>query len=100
MGRTNYLGISGCGSARGAGALVAAGNDGVLTNRSAWALGKIPDGTSNTLMFGEACGRTYDSNPATPNLLDIGIMGGACNPTAFGLKAGGPTCNTYQFSSY
>ena len=66
MSRNNYFGCGGLG--RGAGGLLTDPNgvqvdmgkfDGVYTSRSRWSLGQVSaqDGTSNTLMYGEACGR-------------------------------------------
>jgi prepilin-type N-terminal cleavage/methylation domain-containing protein/prepilin-type processing-associated H-X9-DG protein len=64
LGYTNYLGV--CGS-RGTGSMGTNGSSetfhpwyrrytGIFNNRSKVSLGQIPDGTSNTLMFGEAIG--------------------------------------------
>jgi prepilin-type N-terminal cleavage/methylation domain-containing protein len=66
MGRNNYFGCGGLG--RGSGGIMLDPNgiqtdigkfEGVYTSRSRWSLGQISalDGTSNTLMYGEACGR-------------------------------------------
>jgi prepilin-type N-terminal cleavage/methylation domain-containing protein/prepilin-type processing-associated H-X9-DG protein len=57
QGRTNYVGCGGLGAA----AYGSSGDTykGVFTSRSSWSLGQISglDGTSNTLMYGETCGR-------------------------------------------
>ena len=63
LGKTNYVGVMG---ACGAGAVTSSPSDGpganlsryegIFTNRSTTKLEAIPDGTSNTLMFGEGLG--------------------------------------------
>jgi prepilin-type N-terminal cleavage/methylation domain-containing protein/prepilin-type processing-associated H-X9-DG protein len=60
LGRTNYAGVAG---AYGANATVGLGNgrkasdyEGIFGNRTKLILSAIPDGTSNTLMFGEGLG--------------------------------------------
>jgi prepilin-type N-terminal cleavage/methylation domain-containing protein/prepilin-type processing-associated H-X9-DG protein len=52
LGQTNYLGVAGA-AARGTSTFWSR-YEGILTNRSANSLDRIPDGTSNTLLFGEA----------------------------------------------
>jgi len=92
LGRTNYLG-----SAGGAGLTGAANWDrwqGVFTNRSKNSFRNIPDGSSNTLLFGEAVGGKKPGDDVTTyafSWVGCGAMG-----TAWGLeKAEG----WYQFSS-
>jgi prepilin-type N-terminal cleavage/methylation domain-containing protein len=61
MGRTNYLGVGGLGHGIGTNQPY----EGIFTSHSKWTLGQIAalDGTSNTLMYGEACGRqAFDGN--------------------------------------
>jgi prepilin-type N-terminal cleavage/methylation domain-containing protein len=61
MGRCNYLGVGGLGHGIG----INQPYEGVYTSHSKWSLGQLAalDGTSNTLMYGEACGReAYDGN--------------------------------------
>jgi prepilin-type N-terminal cleavage/methylation domain-containing protein/prepilin-type processing-associated H-X9-DG protein len=58
--------------------------EGIFTNRSANKLGSIPDGTSNTLMFGETLGgfdpTTYSRRITIMSWFGVGAMG-----TKFGL---------------
>jgi prepilin-type N-terminal cleavage/methylation domain-containing protein len=61
MGRSNYTGVGGLGHGVG----INQPYEGVYTSRSSWSQGQIAalDGTSNTLMYGEICGRQgYDGN--------------------------------------
>jgi prepilin-type processing-associated H-X9-DG protein len=61
MGRSNYTGVGGLGHGVG----INQPYEGVYTSRSSWSQGQIAalDGTSNTLMYGEICGREgYDGN--------------------------------------
>src|SRR5260370_19498113 len=54
FGRTNYVGVAG---AAGHGTMPFWSRyEGIFTNRSQTRLGDIADGTSNTLMYGEAMG--------------------------------------------
>jgi len=95
---TNYLGVGGGG--QGAGKLWSA-YQGVYTNRSEIKLNAIPDGTSNTLMYGEAAGRynPYANDPQLANAINISWFGGGALPTIWGL---GPAeiAPWYQFSSF
>src|SRR5262245_9092304 len=54
LGRTNYFGVSGA-AARGTDPFWSR-YEGIFTNRSENSLDRIPDGTSNTLLYGEALG--------------------------------------------
>jgi prepilin-type N-terminal cleavage/methylation domain-containing protein/prepilin-type processing-associated H-X9-DG protein len=62
LGKTNYTGVAGPGWNDGATYAPSAGGanynpyTGIYTNRSRVKLGAVPDGTSNTLMFGEGLG--------------------------------------------
>jgi prepilin-type N-terminal cleavage/methylation domain-containing protein/prepilin-type processing-associated H-X9-DG protein len=62
LGKTNYTGVAGPGWSDGATYAPSAGGanyrpyTGIYTNRSKVKLGAVPDGTSNTLMFGEGLG--------------------------------------------
>jgi len=93
FGRTNYLGVAG---------YIGLSNDtyrGLLYNRSKEALGAIPDGTSNTLLFGET---TAKGPPASgwqgvsPSWMAAGMF-----PTAWGIVAPTtlPDPYWYRFSS-
>jgi prepilin-type N-terminal cleavage/methylation domain-containing protein len=91
FGRTNYIGIAGF-----------AGQTwdtfkGAFTNRSAVKLGTIPDGTSNTWLFGE-----YSSKgPGAYNdPLSLQWMGASMMPTAWGIEAQQqPDSRWYELSS-
>jgi prepilin-type N-terminal cleavage/methylation domain-containing protein/prepilin-type processing-associated H-X9-DG protein len=106
FGLTNYLGV--CGS-RGAGSLgYINGSEqfdpyykrfaGIFDNRTQNSIGQIPDGTSNTLMFGETIGNDDGTTLYRYTWMSFGAMG-----TYRGL--GGPTANAQspvswgQFSS-
>ena len=99
-GHTNYVGVAGAlGAARevtNADAATCPGDfpstggvnlqryEGIFTNRSANKLGSIPDGTSNTLMFGETLG---GFDPMTPSrrIMEMSWFGVGALPTKFGL---------------
>jgi prepilin-type N-terminal cleavage/methylation domain-containing protein/prepilin-type processing-associated H-X9-DG protein len=85
MGRTNYLGVAGYfGTADPS-------FRGIFTDRSRLTLMTIQDGTSNTLLFGEAVGDSAQKIGYT-------WMGGGILPAAFGIPSGIPT-GWQQFSS-
>jgi prepilin-type N-terminal cleavage/methylation domain-containing protein len=88
LGRTNYLGVGGY---YGSGSF----NDnleGLLTNRRQANMARIPDGASNTLLFGEAIGDAPNSNTLSFTWMGVGFM-----VTAYGL--GPEPTQWYQFSS-
>jgi prepilin-type N-terminal cleavage/methylation domain-containing protein len=93
FGRTNYIGIAGYGVSSDA-------FKGAFHNRSRVALGNIPDGTSNTFLFGE-----YASKGTPPfagfQPVSLSWMGGGTMPTAWGLETppGGPDPRWYELSS-
>jgi prepilin-type N-terminal cleavage/methylation domain-containing protein/prepilin-type processing-associated H-X9-DG protein len=106
LGLTNYLGVSG---SRGSGTMgIINGTEqfdpyykryaGIFDNRTSNSIGQIPDGTSNTLMFGEALGNDDGTTLYRYTWMSFGAMG-----TYRGL--GGPTANVQspvswgQFSS-
>jgi len=87
FGRTNYVGVSGyLGNVAGYSAYV-----GPLHNRSKVPVGRIPDGTANTFLFGEALGDT-DRPPSTRNF-SLSWFGAGCLPNAWGLTV--PQWYTY-----
>ncbi len=91
IGRSNYAGVGGSGL----------GTDprfmwqGIYTNRKQLSLSQIVDGTSNTLMYGEACGQTYNGTAGFGDLCWFGV--GAL-PTTTGLGHG-HEAEVTQFSS-
>lgn len=97
LARTNYLGVAGAG--KGTGSWWAQW-EGVFTNRSTTKLNQIPDGTSNTLLYGESVGQAdYVDRQYIANAVDISWFGGGALPTAWGLDKGSDAY-WYQFSSY
>src|SRR5262249_8394182 len=91
LGRTNYAGIAGMvgrGTNTSVPGLIPNGGlskyEGLFTNRSQNSIDRIRDGTSNTLMFGEATGGTEGGCRS----LEYGAawMGFACFATAFGMS--------------
>src|SRR5579871_900965 len=58
--------------------------EGIFTNRSANKVGAIPDGTSNTLMFGETLGG-FDASTLSIRTLIMSWFGVGALPTKFGL---------------
>jgi prepilin-type processing-associated H-X9-DG protein len=107
FGYTNYLGV--CGS-RGTGTLGTVGGTeqfdpfyrryvGIFNNRSKVSLGRIPDGTSNTLLFGEAVGNDdLGANQFRYSWLGFGAM---CTVHGLGGPVATPTTaiSWGQFSS-
>lgn len=81
--------------------------EGIFTNRSNHKLGNIPDGTSNTLMFGEHIGGFYDQAPYIQRQFIMSWFGVGALPTKFGLGKPGfqfgnslPGASWPTFSSY
>jgi prepilin-type N-terminal cleavage/methylation domain-containing protein len=89
LGRTNYLGVAGY-FGSGPGFETSAG---LLTNRSRTSLAQVPDGTSNTLLFGEATGGA----PGAGSTLSYTWMGVGFVPTFHGLAISGAPWD--QFTS-
>jgi prepilin-type N-terminal cleavage/methylation domain-containing protein len=85
VGRTNYVGVAGYFGA------VYPPYEGPMSNRSFFKLSTIPDGSSNTLMFGEALGGSR-----TPRDFAFAWMGCGSLPTAWGLSE---TPQWYTFGS-
>lgn len=77
-GRTNYTGIQGSCGRNATMQDPVSGNqnlkqyEGLLTNRSTTRLAVVPDGTSNTLLFGEGLGSQYDTGAGTT----VGVFDG------------------------
>jgi prepilin-type N-terminal cleavage/methylation domain-containing protein/prepilin-type processing-associated H-X9-DG protein len=95
LGRTNYLGVAGCGSGTHP---FLKNYEGTYTNRSDHTLGQISqqDGTSNTLLYGETCGLTWES---PQDGKDICWMGAGSLGTYLGLQRG-RSASTIAFSSF
>jgi prepilin-type N-terminal cleavage/methylation domain-containing protein/prepilin-type processing-associated H-X9-DG protein len=102
LGRTCYLGVGGT-FGRGTQTtsfppdwpLPFSEYEGLLTNRSRNSLDKVPDGTSNTFLFGEATGgNLLNSNGLKYGFSWIGVGG---FPTFLGLSTSNP--EWFQFSS-
>jgi prepilin-type N-terminal cleavage/methylation domain-containing protein/prepilin-type processing-associated H-X9-DG protein len=81
--------------------------EGIFTNRSGNKMGAIPDGTSNTLMFGETLGGIDQNPPYTTRTIFNSWFGVGALPTKYGLGQPGqpagqnqPGANWYTFSSY
>jgi prepilin-type N-terminal cleavage/methylation domain-containing protein/prepilin-type processing-associated H-X9-DG protein len=103
-GHSNYAGVAGAlGSAKevtsadaatcpadfpSTGGVNLAQYEGIFTNRSATKVGAIPDGTSNTLMFGEMLGG-FDSTTPSLRTLIMSWFGVGALPTKFGLGVPG-----------
>jgi prepilin-type N-terminal cleavage/methylation domain-containing protein len=81
LGRTNYVGVAGP-FGRGTDPLTGP-YEGLFTNRSQNSLGRVPDGTRNTLMFGEGLGGVQDG----VRLYAYSWMGRGMCTTARGLHA-------------
>jgi hypothetical protein len=81
LGRTNYVGVAGM-FGRGTDPLTSP-YEGLFTNRSQNSLARVPDGTSYTLLFGEALGGVQDG----VRLYDSSWMGHGVSSTARGLHA-------------
>jgi prepilin-type N-terminal cleavage/methylation domain-containing protein/prepilin-type processing-associated H-X9-DG protein len=109
-GHTNYTGVAG---ALGSAAWVASADpntcpgdfpstggvnlklyEGIFTNRSSTKVGSIPDGTSNTLMFGETLGG-FDSTSLSTRALAMAWFGVGALGTKFGIgQPGLPSGNS------
>jgi prepilin-type N-terminal cleavage/methylation domain-containing protein len=106
FGITNYAGVAGLG--QGTSPLWSK-YAGMLTNRSQNKIAAIPDGSSNTLMFGELCGTQTTSaavitngvagTPTTPNEYNMNWIGVGSMYTRRGLGQG-RDAEWRQFSSY
>jgi prepilin-type processing-associated H-X9-DG protein len=95
LGRTNYMGVAGCGIGDHP---VLSKFDGIYTNRSEHTLGQLTvrDGTSNTLLYGETCGSKWESGP---DEADICWMAGGGLGSYLGLHHGRKAA-LISFSAY
>jgi len=97
MGRSNYLGVGG--ECRVYTDPLNYGKfKGLLTYQSKTAPGKVPDGTSNTMMFGEYAGGYigWGGSGGIPDGWSTGSWSAGFNYTCFGLcpgSSGGGNCN-------
>jgi hypothetical protein len=91
LGRTSYLGVGGA-LGRGTNAFLNK-YEGLFTNRSQNSLARIPDGASNTLLFGEVLGGL----PSGAKQYSACWMGVGAMPTIGGMQAVNPIW--YQYSS-
>lgn len=84
LAKTHYMGVAGCGLGRHP---EYGRYEGVFTNRTRNALhgGGIPDGTSNTLLYGEASATRWWGGPRT---LNVSWMAGGGLGTYRGLQSG------------
>ena len=82
LGRTHYVGVAGCGTGSHPAYNLFAG---IFTNRSKVSLAQITanDGTSNTLLYGEACGSQYQGSRF--ETIDLSWMGVSALGTYGGL---------------
>ena len=91
MGRTNYIGIAGRGT-------TIATYKGAFHARSKVSLGALPDGTSNTLFFGEYASKAAPATGWQP--VSLAWMTGGVMPTAWGLTPPpSPDVNWHMLSS-
>jgi hypothetical protein len=92
LGRTNYLGVGGA-FGRGTNATFDE-YEGLFTDRSQNSLDRIPDGASNTLLFGEILGgQSNGAKDYGAAWLGVGAM-----PTVGGMRPANPSW--FQYSSY
>jgi prepilin-type N-terminal cleavage/methylation domain-containing protein/prepilin-type processing-associated H-X9-DG protein len=83
LGRTNYMGVAGCGTGTDPSF---ARYEGIYTNRTEHPLASgVPDGTSNTLLYGEVAGSRWNSPPRSA---DICWLAGGGLGTYLGLRHG------------
>jgi prepilin-type N-terminal cleavage/methylation domain-containing protein len=95
-GLTNYLGVAG---SRGGQSVLGTADQawlqyvGLFENRSTNSLARVPDGTSNTLMFGEVLGEMGDVSPGS---VDLGLSwaGYGCQGTWRGFS--GPSTSSWS----
>jgi prepilin-type N-terminal cleavage/methylation domain-containing protein len=87
LGRTNYVAVAGM-AGHGTNPLYDR-YEGLFFNRSRNSLARVPDGTSTTLLFGEAVGGRNLADPPYPNGIKYSIswMGGGAIWTRFGLPS-------------
>ena len=83
LARTTYMGVAGCANGNHPSLSI---YEGIYTNRSTHSLAQlsVQDGTSNTLLYGEACGSQWDGSPK--NSMDICWMASGGLGTFGGLR--------------
>jgi hypothetical protein len=93
LGLTNYAGVGGAGKGI---SMRFQRWEGIYTNRGQITLSNIQDGTSNTMLYGESCGRVMRMTPTAR--ADLCWFGVGSLPTTTGLGQGQNAFND-QFSS-
>jgi len=96
LGRSDYAGCTGLG--RGTNATWSR-YDGIFVDRSPRKLEAISDGTSNTIMFSEACGRAWPSITDRFNVFAHSWVGTAAVSTGWGTR-NGKEAYVIQMSGY
>jgi prepilin-type N-terminal cleavage/methylation domain-containing protein len=86
LGRTDYVGCAGLG--RGNNPNGWAAYEGIFVNRNPKRLEAISDGTSNTIMFTEAAGRSWPATPDRFNRFAHSWVGSASISTGYGTRNG------------
>jgi len=93
---THYVGCAGLGKGNNP---TWSRYEGIFVDRSAKKVAAIPDGTSNTIMFVEAAGRSHASYPGRSNAFAHSWIGSASVSTGYG-TATGKDGFVYQISGY
>lgn len=96
FGASNYVGSAGLGRGDNTTWNI---YEGVYVNRTQRAPGAIADGTSNTLLYGEASGRSHASYAGRYNVFAHSWIGSGAISTAYGTRFG-KDAYVYQYSSY
>jgi len=96
LGRSNYIGVGGTGEPVTGGSSTWSTYVGLFTSRSENRLAAVPDGCSNTLLFGEM----LFTPAAGPRQYSAAWIGAGCASTSAGMGDGSShPVNTYTFNS-